>query len=120
MKIVSLLAKHSCGKGFCALNCVITNGKNTVISRFSYNIKKGSETLYISKDMDYSCEDGVSVLRKPIDSYHKSIIVSSEPLNKDPCWKEFNEQSVLMIDEHLGITEKDISYVDNIKSGFTG
>lgn len=85
------------------LNCVITDGRQAVISRFATKHGTGHDSLYINQGQRYSCNHGVSSMEDDSNKEHQSVIISSEPLCNSGNWKEVPKDHVLLVDEDLSV-----------------
>ncbi len=84
------------------LNAVLTDGRNTLVCRYTTDRPEQADTLYLQLGRRYVCEDGASrmVVCEP---GRTSVVVSSEPVTSDPGWEAIPVGSWLMIDAHRNI-----------------
>jgi len=79
------------------LNVVVTDGKSTVLSRFTTDHPDRSQTLFITRGRRFVCRDGVCHMLEP--GRDDAIVVSSEPLNSDTGWEVVPTGDLVLIDE---------------------
>lgn len=75
------LVKQYLPEEYCTLNMAMTDGSNSVVSRYSSNIEKNIDSLYICQGADLKNDDEKYLRQKNDNIYEKSLIVSSEPLS---------------------------------------
>ncbi len=90
------------------LNFLITDGKNTVISRFSSSEETEANTLYTFQGSRYTCENGVCHIHD--DAGKQVVLVASEPLTKEVGWQIVEANTLVVIDEHRNISYEKILY----------
>jgi len=89
--IQTLKAEYGCG-GLSLLNVAFTDGENLVVSRFSTQPEKDTNTLYYSQN------------HEQLSSGQESIIVASERLTMEHChWKEVPVNHVLVADRQMHV-----------------
>ena len=77
------------------LNFVITNGKESVISRFISSETENSASLYYREGSLYVCNSGCCHMED--DRPKKAVLVASEPLSEEPGWRSIDNNHLLII-----------------------
>jgi len=90
------------------LNMVLTDGGNTVITRYISNSRKEPHSLYRHTGSAYECIDGVCHMRDRSES-GKTVLVASEPLSHDDGWKPVARNTMLLIDDDSNVEERAIT-----------
>ncbi len=93
-QVTALVEAHGGGAAI-HLNVVVTDGSCAVASRFASNPDK-AESLYMNVGRRYTCRDGRCQM-DPAMAGAGSVIVSSEPLTRDPDWKEIPANHLVVI-----------------------
>ncbi len=70
------------------LNLAVSDGQHAVACRCSTDPRKRADTLYVHSGWRYVCEGGVCRMIDPTDGGGRTVIISSEPLSRDPGWTE--------------------------------
>ncbi|MEQ8474455.1 MAG: class II glutamine amidotransferase [Marinoscillum sp.] len=78
------------------MNMVLTNGELAVAVRFTTDLPKHADSLYLNIGRKYVCEDGVCSMIDPGDR-EKAVIISSEPLSSDPGWESIPVNSMVVV-----------------------
>jgi len=91
------------------LNFVVTDGRLALAVRFTTDVDEHADSLYINIGKSYRCEDGVCYMTEPGES-KKSVIISSEPLSKDPGWEKIPVNSMILVNEGQVLDRMDIIY----------
>jgi predicted glutamine amidotransferase len=84
------------------LNFAATNGNWMVLSRYVTERDIPSVSLFIAEDVYYD-ETGASIHLMNDGDGGTCVIVASEPLTEDTCWKEIPPQTLLSIEPSLEI-----------------
>jgi predicted glutamine amidotransferase len=82
------------------LNMALTDGRRAVVSRFSSDSADQATSLYVHSGGRYVCENGVCQMIEG----QGAVIVSSEPLSKDPGWKCVPANHLVSVDEDLSLS----------------
>lgn len=84
------------------LNVAFSNGRASVVSRFTTEPGYDGESLYLHRGLRYVCIDGACRMLAP-DERGGAVIVSSEPLSDDPGWTAVprNHQVVIDVDRSV-------------------
>lgn len=90
------------------LNVVITNSKQSVVSRYTSHKNKDPDSLYICQGMELCCSYGKCSMNKTEKSNNESVVISSEPLCKNGNWRKIKSSKILMINEQLNVKELNI------------
>ena len=98
IKKVMDLVKNESPQECSYMNMVLTDGHLAVAVRFTTDDPSYADSLYYNLGKKYICEEGVCYMVDP--GFHeKSVIISSEPLSKDPGWEQVPVNSMILIDE---------------------
>ncbi len=84
------------------LNFAATNGNWMVLTRYVTDRDVPSVSLFIAEGVSYNEPKG-SVRLVDDGNDRSCVIVASEPLTEDPCWKEIPPQTLLRIEPSLEI-----------------
>ena len=84
------------------LNLVLTDGENTVITRYISDDRQEPHSLYLHTGSAYECIDGVCRMSNRSES-GKTVLVASEPLSSDDGWTPVARNSMLLIDPNSNI-----------------
>ena len=87
-----------------SLNLLVTNGKSMVACRYA-TPGSPTDTLYYHSGASYSCEQGEPTMTE-CEHAESSVLIASEPLNKDDSWQSITERSLIMIDEQRHIESR--------------
>ena len=109
IKRVSRLINEHAPRAHSYLNFVITDGRLALAVRFTTDVVEHADSLYINIGKSYRCEEGVCYMTEPGES-KKSVIISSEPLSKDPGWEKIPVNSMILVNEGQVLDRMDISY----------
>ncbi len=88
------------------MNFVLSNGNTSVAVRFTTDNPDYADSLYMNSGRKYKCEDGVCYMVEPNED-DRAIIISSEPLSKDPGWVKIPVFKMIVVrtgEEHKEIT----------------
>lgn len=96
-KVTELVKQHGPGE-HCYLNMVLSDGKIALALRFTTDDPDNADTLYLNLGKKYVCEDGVCYMEDPGD-HEKAVIISSEPLSKEPGWEMIPGNSMILIED---------------------
>lgn len=91
------------------LNLVLTDGRNTVITRYISQSGKKPNSLYVHTGSAYECIDGVCHMRDQSES-GKTVLIASEPLSHDDGWKSVARNTMLLIDSDSNIEEREMAF----------
>ncbi|WP_370086145.1 class II glutamine amidotransferase [Ekhidna sp.] len=95
-KVIALIHEHG-GDEHSYMNMVLTDGHLAVAVRFTTD-PDYADSLYLNLGKKYVCENGVCFMMDP--GYHeKSVVISSEPLSKDPGWEKVAVNSMVLVEE---------------------
>ncbi len=78
------------------LNMAVSDGQSSVVTRYSSDPAQPGESLYLDRGHRYVCDGGVCRMVAP-DHEHGAVIVSSEPLSKDPGWTKVLDGHMVLI-----------------------
>ncbi len=92
---VCSLTKEYAPEAHSYLNFVFTDGHLALAVRFTTDIDH-ADSLYLNIGKSYHCEDGVCYMKAPGEN-EESVIVSSEPLSKDPGWEMIPVNSMILV-----------------------
>ncbi len=109
-RVCKLIDEHAPG-AHSYLNFVITDGRLALAVRFTTDVEEHADSLYINIGKSYRCEDGVCYMTEPGES-KKSVIISSEPLSKDPGWEKIPVNSMVLVNEGQVLDRMGINYRD--------
>ena len=87
------------------LNLVLTDGENTVITRYISNTRKKPNSLYLHTGASYECIDGVCHMRDRSQSGN-TVLVASEPLSHDDGWQPVARNTMLLIDHDSNVEKR--------------
>ncbi len=107
-RVCNLIDEHAPG-AHSYLNFVVTDGRLALAVRFTTDVVEHADSLYINIGKSYHCEDGVCHMTEPGES-KKSVIISSEPLSKDPGWEKIPVNSMILVNEGKVLDRMDINY----------
>jgi glutamine amidotransferase len=93
----------------CHLNIAITDGRKSVVCRYTSGDPETASSLYINKGRQYLCVDGVCMMRNSGDRSQRSVVVSSEPLSREDSWSVIAPNTLVSIDENLGVEVQTIA-----------
>ncbi|MBK7951014.1 MAG: class II glutamine amidotransferase [Deltaproteobacteria bacterium] len=79
------------------LNVVFSNGRASVVSRFTTEPGYDGESLHLHRGLRYVCIDGACRMIAP-DERGGAVIVSSEPLSDDPGWTVVPRNHLVVVD----------------------
>ena len=91
------------------LNLVLTDGRNTVITRYISQSGEKPNSLYVHTGSAYECIDGVCHMRDQSES-GKPVLIASEPLSHDGGWKSVARNTMLLIDSDSNIEEREMVF----------
>ncbi len=76
----------------------MTDGHLAVAVRLTTDSPDYADSLYLNLGKKYVCENGVCYMQDS--GYHeKSVVISSEPLSKDPGWEKVPVNSMVLVEE---------------------
>ena len=78
-----------------SLNLAVSDGRRAVVSRYATHGSKAL-SLFLRVGSEFVCEDGVC--RMLDGNQHKTVIVASEPLTKEPGWEPVPQNHLVLID----------------------
>lgn len=82
------------------LNIAISDGVTSVACRYTSAPDRDPMSLYLHRGQQYICEEGVCRMIEP-EKGTGAVIVSSEPLSKDPGWVKVPRNHMVVIHEDL-------------------
>jgi len=85
------------------LNAVLTDGRETVACRYTTGAPERANSLYLHRGRRYVCEDGVCRMLEPGEG-ETALLVSSEPLSRDPGWEAVPVNHLVRIPADLRTT----------------
>jgi predicted glutamine amidotransferase len=94
--LVELVGKYAPGEA-CYLNFAVSNGQVSVVSRFSTKEDHEGESLYMHRGRRYVCQSGACRMVES-ESGGGAVLVSSEPLSKDPGWERIPANHMIAFD----------------------
>ncbi|MDH5608741.1 MAG: hypothetical protein OEY56_04625, partial [Cyclobacteriaceae bacterium] len=80
------------------MNMVVSDGHLALAVRFTTNEPEYADSLYLNLGRKYSCEGGVCYMHDP-GEHEKAVIISSEPLSKDPGWEPVPVNTMVLVQE---------------------
>lgn len=80
------------------LNIAISDGRESVVTRFTTAKPDEASSLYLHTGRRYVCEGNVCRMVSP-ETGHGAIIVSSEPLSDDPGWQKVPPNHMVIVRE---------------------
>lgn len=90
------------------LNLCVSNGKSVVATRYTTNPRVQPASLYYIFGNEYVCDD-YRCFMKPDDGKSGAVIVASEPFTAVKSdWVKVGRNSMIIIDEDLNISFRDI------------
>ncbi|XOV94385.1 MAG: class II glutamine amidotransferase [Bacteroidota bacterium] len=95
---VTALTKEYAPDEHSYLNFVISDGHLALAVRYTTDLPEHADSLYLNIGKSYHCEGGVCYMKEPGD-HEKSVIISSEPLSKDPGWEKIPVNSMILVNE---------------------
>ena len=87
--------RHAPGE-YSYLNLAVTNGRESVATRFTTDPDDDGESLYLHRGRTYVCEDGVCHMIEPKRG-EGAVLVSSEALSDDPGWEAIPRNRLVTI-----------------------
>jgi predicted glutamine amidotransferase len=99
---LALVDRHAAGSAS-YLNLAVTNGRESVATRFTTEPDDEGESLYLHRGRLYRCEDGVCHMVSPATG-SGAVLVSSEALSDDPGWEPIPRNHMVTIDAAGGCT----------------
>ena len=99
-RVLELIEENAPGS-HAYLNLVLTDGHNAAACRFSTD-PDYIDSLYLNQGSGYRCENGVCYMAKPDDA-SRAILISSEPLNEGPRWREVPRNHVARVSSDLSV-----------------
>lgn len=102
--LTGLAAKHDV-RGQSQLNIALTNGAETIVTRYTTPGPEQADSLYVHTGAAYECVDGVCTMR---DFRRKTntVLVASEPLSTDTGWRAVTPDTMLLIAADCSIDEQ--------------
>lgn len=100
-RVLSLIDEHAPGT-HAYLNLVLTDGRNAAACKFSTD-PDYIDSLYVNQGGGYRCEDGVCYMAEP-DDHHRTVLISSEPLNEGPRWQAVERNHVLRVSSDRSVS----------------
>jgi len=101
-RVLQLLAEHAPGT-HAYLNLVLTDGESAAASRFSTN-PEYIDSLYLNQGARYRCKDGVCTMTEAGDGPGEAVLISSEPLNDGPRWREVPRNHQVLLSSSLALS----------------
>lgn len=80
------------------MNMVVSDGHYSLAVRFTTDDPQYADSLYLNLGKQYLCEDGVCHMVNP-GGHEKTVIISSEPLSKEPGWEPVPVNSMVLVYE---------------------
>jgi len=96
-RVLDLINEYA-GGALSYINIVLTNGHLALAVRLTTDKPSEADSLYINLGKKYICENGVCRMLSP-GEHEKSVIISSEPLSKDPGWESIPVNSMILVHE---------------------
>lgn len=96
-KVIGLIKDHQV-EDPSYMNMVLTDGHLAAAVRFTTDVSKNADSLYLNLGKKYVCEDGVCYM-KDSGVNEKSVVISSEPLSSDPGWETVPVNSMVLVEE---------------------
>jgi len=98
---LELVERHGGGESS-FLNVAVTNGRCAVVSRFTTLAGSEGESLHLDHGRRYVCERGKCRMLDPEDG-QGAVLVSSEPLSRDPAWAIVPPNHLVLVDEDRSV-----------------
>ena len=80
------------------LNFVLSNGKSSVVTRFTTQADYDGESLHLHRGRLYTCEERSCRMVEP-ETDGGAVLVASEPLSTDPGWEIIPRNHLLAVSE---------------------
>ena len=90
------------------LNLVVSNGQQSVITRYATGNRVQPNSLYYFGGRQIRCENNVCQVISGDDQSNQAVVVASEPLTKDSQWQKVEENHFLTIDKLLNVKQVSI------------
>jgi len=88
--------------GECDLNLAVSDGRASVVCRYSTAAGREPASLYLHTGRRYVCEGGVCRMISP-ETGHGAVIVCSEPLSDDPGWEKVKANHMVVVREDQSV-----------------
>lgn len=89
------------------LNVVVTDGRSTLVSRYTTDLPERSQSLFIQRGDRYECRDGICHMVDD-ETGGAAVLVSSEPLSSDGGWKAVPPGELVLIGETGSVRSESI------------
>ena len=90
------------------LNLVVSNGQQSVITRYASGNQVEPNSLYYFGGRQLVCEDNICQIITNDSDSNQAVVVASEPLTKDAEWQKVEPNHFLVIDELLNVSQQPI------------
>ena len=90
------------------LNLVVSNGQQSVITRYASGNEVEPNSLYYFGGRKLVCEDNVCQIITNDSDSNQAVVVASEPLTEDAEWQRVEPNHFLVIDELLNVSQQPI------------
>jgi len=90
------------------LNCLVTDGRDALVCRFTTDEPDRADTLYRHMGKRYTCREGAAEL-VPCPDDRTSVLVSSEPLTPDEDWQPIGVGDLVLISADQTVRSRSIS-----------
>lgn len=100
-RLLDLVETHAPGEES-YLNFALTNGRSTVVTRFTTEADYPGESLHLHRGRRYVCEGGVCRMIAP-EQDGGAVIVASERLSADPGWETVPRNHLVAISEERDV-----------------
>ena len=101
-RALSLVERHAPGEPS-YLNLVLTDGRSAVACRATTDTPDQADSLYLSRGRRYVCEGNVCRM-VTAEEQARAVLVSSEPLSRDPGWEPIPVGSMVLIEPDLEVS----------------
>jgi glutamine amidotransferase len=92
------------------LNLVVSNGEETVVSRFAFAGDGLAPSLYVHKGRRYICEDGLCHMLQTDDD-NGAVVISSECLSDDHGWDKVEKNHLVLVNKNHLVEIRPVSGV---------
>ena len=89
------------------LNLAVSDGRRATVARFTTDREEQALSLFLHTGKRYVCENGVCRMVDP-ESGREAVIVSSEPLSRDPGWTTVPHNHLVIVEEDRSVTVEPI------------
>ena len=91
------------------LNLALSDGTRSVACRVTNDKPGNASTLFVHAGKRYTCDGGLCRMVEPGEDGH-AVIVSSEPLSRDPGWESVAANEMILIERTGGVTRRPLHH----------